>query len=90
MISFNKEDVFLVTGASSGLGEGVALLLNELGATVIGIARNKERLEAMQAKCKKPENMHIEIKDLAQDIEHLPLYVKELKNKAKEDSLSSQ
>ncbi|MCQ2744382.1 MAG: SDR family oxidoreductase [bacterium] len=81
MISFNKEQIFLVTGASSGLGEGTALLLNELGATVVGIARNEERLNAMKAKCKYPENMHLEIKDLTEDIENLPQYVKELKNK---------
>ena len=81
MISFKKEQIFLVTGASSGLGEGTALLLNELGATVVGIARNEERLNAMKAKCKHPENMYIEIKDLTEDIENLPNYVKELKNK---------
>mgnify|MGYP003291831521 CR=1 FL=1 len=81
MISFNKEQIFLVTGASSGLGEGTALLLNELGATVVGIARNEERLNGMKAKCKYPENMHLEIKDLTEDIENLPQYVKELKNK---------
>lgn len=81
MISFNKEDVILVTGASSGIGEGVALQLNELGATVVAIARNKERLNAMKAKCKNPENMNIEIRDLAENIEELPQYIKELKNK---------
>lgn len=81
MISFNKEQVFIVTGASSGLGEGTALLLNELGATVVGIARNEERLNRMKAKCKHPENMHLEIKDLTEDIETLPQYLRELKNK---------
>lgn len=81
MIKFNKEQIYIVTGASSGLGEGTALLLNELGATVVAIARNSDRLEAMRSKCKYPENMHIEIKDLAENIEGLPAYVKELKNK---------
>jgi len=81
VISFDKEQIYIVTGASSGIGEGVALLLNELGATVVGIARNEERLNAMKAKSKYPENMHLEIKDLAEDIEGLPNYVKELKNK---------
>lgn len=81
MISFNSEQRFIVTGASSGLGKGVALLLNELGATVIGIGRNQKRLEETLAEAKYPENMHIESKDLTEDIEGLPQYVKELKNK---------
>lgn len=81
MISFTAEQRFVVTGASSGIGEGVALLLNELGATVIGIGRNQERLEGMKAKAKHPENVFLEQKDLAEDIAGLPAYVKELKDK---------
>lgn len=81
MISFNAEQRFIVTGASSGIGEGVALLLNELGATVIGIGRNAERLDGMRVKAKHPENVFVEQKDLAADISGLTGYVKELKNK---------
>ncbi len=81
MISFTSEQKFIVTGASSGIGEGVALLLSELGATVIGIARNQERLEGMKAKAKHPENVFLEQKDLAADIPGLPAYVKALKDK---------
>lgn len=81
MVSFNPEQRFVVTGASSGIGEGVALLLNELGATVIGIGRNQARLEGMKAKARSPENMLLEQKDLAADIPSLPAYVKGLKEK---------
>ena len=81
MISFTSEQRFIVTGASSGIGEAVALLLNELGAGVVGIARNQERLEAMKAKAKYPENIFLEQKDLTEDIEGLPAYVKALKEK---------
>lgn len=81
MISFQKEQIFIVTGASSGIGEATAILLNELGATIIGIGRSKERLEAMKAKCKIPQNVFLEQKDLAEDIENLPNYVKNLKEK---------
>lgn len=81
MIRFEKEQIFIVTGASSGLGEATAILLNELGATIIGIGRSKERLEAMKAKCKYPQNVFLEQKDLAEDIENLPHYVKSLKDK---------
>lgn len=81
MIAFHFEQRFIVTGASSGIGESVALLLNELGATVIGIGRNQERLEAMKAKAKQPKNVFLEQKDLTEDIEALPAYVKTLKEK---------
>ena len=81
MIAFTSEQRFIVTGASSGIGEAVALLLNEEGATVIGIGRNRERLDAMKAKAKHPENVFLEQKDLTEDIEGLPAYVKTLKEK---------
>lgn len=81
MISFTSDQRFIVTGASSGIGEGVALLLNELGATVIGIGRNVERLEAMKAKAKAPERMFLEVKELTENIPGLPAYVKSLKDK---------
>ena len=81
MISFTSDQRFIVTGASSGIGESVALLLSELGATVIGIGRNQERLEGMKAKSKHPENVFLEQKDLAEDIAGLPAYVRGLKEK---------
>lgn len=80
-MNFKKEQIYIVTGASSGIGEATAILLNELGATVVGIGRNQERLEGMKAKCKYPENMFLEQKDLTEDIEGLPKYVNELKEK---------
>ena len=59
----------------------MALLLNELGATVIGIGRNLKRLEGMKVRAKYPENVFLEQKDLAEDIPTLPAYVKTLKEK---------
>lgn len=35
----------LVTGASSGIGRGVAVVCSKMGASVIAVARNKERLD---------------------------------------------
>lgn len=35
----------MVTGASSGIGKGIAILLSKLGANVIMVARNEERLK---------------------------------------------
>ena len=81
MISFISEQRFIVTGASSGIGRGVALLLNKLGATVIAIARREDRLKELQASAKYPEKMFFEVKDLTNDIDGLPTYIKSIKEK---------
>ena len=47
MIKFNGENI-LVTGASDGIGKAICLLLNSLGANVIGIARNESKLEQLE------------------------------------------
>jgi NAD(P)-dependent dehydrogenase (short-subunit alcohol dehydrogenase family) len=41
--------VVLVTGASSGIGEATVVAFQEAGATVFGVARRKEMLEAARA-----------------------------------------
>lgn len=63
MIQFNKENIFLVTGASSGLGEATVYLLNSLGATVVAVARNKDSLEKVKSNCKIPDNTETEVFD---------------------------
>jgi NAD(P)-dependent dehydrogenase (short-subunit alcohol dehydrogenase family) len=42
--------VVLVTGANSGIGETAAVAFQKAGATVFGVARRKESLEAARAK----------------------------------------
>lgn len=81
MISFNKEQIFIVTGASSGIGKCTAETLNSLGATVVAIARREDKLIELKENAKFPENIYIEVKDLAENIEELPEYVKSLKAK---------
>ena len=81
LINFNKEQIYIITGASSGLGKATALLMNELGASVVAIARREDKLKEVKAECKYPQNFYIEVKDLTEDIEDLPKYVKELKDK---------
>ena len=81
MISFSSEQFYIVTGASSGIGEGIALLLNELGASVVAMGRNKERLDALKEKSASPERMYLEVKDLVGDMDGLPSYVSSLRRK---------
>jgi NAD(P)-dependent dehydrogenase (short-subunit alcohol dehydrogenase family) len=81
MISFRAEQVILVTGASSGIGEAVALELNSLGATVIASGRSRERLEANKNRCAHPERFHSEPLDLTADMEALPAWIKDLRQR---------
>jgi NAD(P)-dependent dehydrogenase (short-subunit alcohol dehydrogenase family) len=50
-ISFDFTDRrYIVTGASSGIGRSVAEALAQAGATVLAVARRKDRLEEMAAR----------------------------------------
>lgn len=42
-----QDQVAIVTGASHGIGEAIALQLAEMGATVVIAARNRQRLEEL-------------------------------------------
>lgn len=49
---FRLDDrVVVVTGASSGLGQRFASVLHAAGATVVAVARRKDRLEALAEEC---------------------------------------
>ena len=75
---FRKEDVFVVTGASSGIGAGVAQRLNSDGASVVAMGRSLERLEEVKAATADTSRFFVEQKELAEDIDGLPQYVKAL------------
>lgn len=81
MNSFSKEQIFIVTGASSGIGQEISLFLNKLGATVVAIGRNQERLLSLKKQSSSPDALYIEQKDLSEDISNLPNYIKVLKDK---------
>lgn len=49
-ISF-REKVIWITGASSGIGEALAIQLSALGARLILTSRNREALERVRARC---------------------------------------
>lgn len=80
MIAFSGDDRFLVTGASSGIGRSLSLLLVESGATVIGVGRDSNRLKETKAMASAPR-MHIEQRDLGSDLPGLAAWLKSVTNK---------
>lgn len=61
-----KGKTFLITGASSGMGADIALSLNAMGARIIAIARDEEKLKAKQAQCKNPDAFLIHPRNIAE------------------------
>jgi short-subunit dehydrogenase len=61
-----KNKIIWITGASSGIGEALALALIDEGALVIASAPFAEELEAVKTKSSHPENFHCTPLDLLQ------------------------
>lgn len=57
--------VVWVTGASSGIGEALALALVAEGARVIVSARRRDRLDALRARAARPDDVHVLPLDVA-------------------------
>ncbi|WGH74913.1 SDR family oxidoreductase [Tenacibaculum tangerinum] len=71
-----KEQIFWITGASSGIGKSLAIALSDYGAKLIISSRNEHVLNEVKEKCKFPEK----VKVLPLDLEE---YTK-LESKAKQ------
>lgn len=68
---------FLITGASSGIGANIALMLNKLGAIVIAIGKNEKKLLIQKEKSNIQKNFIIFSKDLS-DYKNLDKWTLEL------------
>jgi short-subunit dehydrogenase len=70
-VSNFQDQVFLVTGASSGIGRAIADLLARRGAKVVAMARGVEALEALKAGLPHPERLVVSPGDVTvpEDIE---------------------
>ena len=78
MTTFSAAQRILVTGASSGIGRAIALLLNERGATVLANGRDMERLEQVRNASSDPSRMLVAPRDMTADMESLPAWLKGL------------
>lgn len=66
MSSYEGKTVW-ITGASSGIGESLALELAKRGATLVLTARRSARLDELRSKCPDPERVHVLCGDLLDD-----------------------
>ena len=50
-----KDKLYIITGASSGLGRESVKLLDSMGAKVVAIARSEDKLQNLKNECKNLE-----------------------------------
>jgi NAD(P)-dependent dehydrogenase (short-subunit alcohol dehydrogenase family) len=73
---FSADDIFLVSGASRGIGKAVALKLLSEGAKVAAVARDVEKLNEMKESSPCPENVFVYSADLTDTASIVPLVKK--------------
>jgi NAD(P)-dependent dehydrogenase (short-subunit alcohol dehydrogenase family) len=62
---YTKKDIFLVTGATSGIGRGVVLSLLSKGAMVIALGRDTKKLASLLNEADNSSRLILEEKDLS-------------------------
>ncbi|EAK9954233.1 SDR family oxidoreductase [Campylobacter lari] len=72
-----KDKSYVITGASSGMGAHAALMLNELGAKIIAIGRDENKLLTQKEQAKNPDDFITISKDLS-NFENLDKWTLEL------------
>ena len=81
MNRFSNNDLILVSGASGGIGEETVKKLIKDGAKVIGIARNKNKLQEIKDGLDNPENFNFETMDLSENIPEISDKIVEISEK---------
>jgi dehydrogenase/reductase SDR family protein 7B len=75
--AYYRNKVIWITGASSGIGENLAIQLARHGARLILSARNQEKLSALKASLTKPEDHFVLPLDLS-EVVHVDALVKQI------------
>ncbi|MFG6121189.1 MULTISPECIES: SDR family oxidoreductase [Thalassobacillus] len=76
-----KNKTAIVTGASSGIGQAIAMHLADAGANIVLAARRKERMDAIALKIQQKHSVHIKVVETdvtkQEDVEKLVAEAKE-------------
>ena len=78
---YEKEDIFLITGGSSGIGAACALELNAQGAHVIALGRNKCKLDNIKGKASNKIRFTAVSFDLSRSMQDTEELIKDLVDK---------
>ena len=62
---YTSQDIFIVTGSTSGIGKGVVFSLLKEGASVIAVGRNAKKLNLLKDETSNEKNLFLEEKDLS-------------------------
>lgn len=62
---YSTDDVFLVTGSTSGIGKSLVLSLLNQGATVVAVGRSIEKLSALESESGASGKLVCEVRDLS-------------------------
>ena len=62
---YTNSDIFVVTGATSGIGKGVVKSLLEEGAAVVAVGRCTNKLKLLKREANVSEKLFLEYKDLS-------------------------
>lgn len=71
----------LVTGASNGIGKATAVYLSRLGARIVAVGRNEERLAATMSSLEGPGHLSYAL-DLGDAAANLPMWMKSVASEA--------
>ncbi len=76
MVKFDSNDVFLVVGATGGIGRAISAKIVSLGGKVIGVGRNADKLKEISAAL--GDSFIAEARDISTDMQSIAEWVRSL------------